>query len=187
MAINPYYEKQAVVANQQLSFLAELYKQSVRILYTNLKPDNFYNAYASSIPVNYAIFPVIFQYFYTINQNEVNLVLQNYSTNVQSFIDWCNENGCIVQLNTQVALLKNSMVSLNTLASTLLTYDISLSYKYTVPTTMSIRRIMFNNNKNYNDPVEIKKFLALNSAVINDVNNILAGTIVTIVKNGVGL
>ena len=129
MAINPYYEQQAVIANEQLSFLSNLFKQSVRILYTNLKPDTYYNAYASSIPIDYTIFPVIFQYFYTLNQNEVNLVLQNYSTNIQSFIDWCDANGCTVQLEVQISLLKSSMISLNSLASILLTYDFTLSYK----------------------------------------------------------
>ena len=184
---NPFFLQQAATINEKLQFLSTLFDQSVRILYANLKPENFYNAYASNIQIDYAIFPTIFKYFYTLNQNEVNLVLENYANNVQSFLTYCDDNNLSILLNDNIVLLKDSMVSLNNLAKNLLIYDLSLSYKYTVPNNMSIRRIMFNNNKDFNDPDQVQQFLDLNASVLQDLNNIPQGTVVTIVKNGVGL
>lgn len=182
--MNPRLQTIVNTVNSESSALSTLYIQSLRILYTGLKPANYFNTWLENIDIDYAIFPVIFRYFTTTDNNTVNILLQNYGDSCQKLIGYIVDQGVETPLEQKISEIKKSMVSLNEIASTLLAQDEALSYVYKVPYEMSLRQVMHNNNKNFNDASDISLIFTLNKSKISIADNIPKGTELTILKNG---
>ncbi len=187
MSANPILQELIANINTKQLALKNLYEQSLRLLYTNLAPDNFYNAWINTISVDYTLFPEIFKYFRLFNQNEVTLVLENFAESVQEFIDYIALKNVQIAYQDKILSAKKAMDNLNRVAKLLLQQDLDLAYTYEVPHTMSIRSVLFKNKKDFNDQAEIDLFLKLNAAKVQTVNRKKKGTKVTLFKNEVSV
>ena len=183
--INPQTQYILSQISDKTNLLYSLYTQSQRILYVNLKPDQYYNDWLETIEIDYSLFPHIFKYFRSINLNEINLILENYKSECQNVIDFIIGNSLEVKLESAIATIKESMVNLDQMAKTYWSSDESLSYQYEVPFDMSSRMVLFLNKKDFNNIVEFKRLVSLNPGKITDSNFIIRGTTLTMLKEGV--
>ncbi|MFN8769823.1 MAG: hypothetical protein ACK5Z5_09055 [Neisseriaceae bacterium] len=117
------------------------------------------------------------------DNSSINALLQVYNAQVQDNINQINSYGLNIQANDLITALKNSYVNLVDLAKNLALNNSSQYTSYTLPYTMSIREVCFNNNLDFDNIDVIQNIIAANPGKFVSTNRIIGNTVLMFPKH----
>lgn len=159
-----------------------------KLLYTNLSPLGFQNYYLDQYEIDYSTLPMLSNYKYGINVNNLQTLVDLYQTQISANIESLNKlnfnpitnSGSIgiypatTLFNETIVQLRNSYAAMINLAKQ---YSQNISQLYSIFTTpykMSIRQLCFLNNINFNSPDNLNTLFILNPTILQNINFIQA-------------
>jgi len=161
------------------------------IMYNNLNPSNLTNYYFQNQTVDYTALPDLVPFSTGFNYGSLSSILSVYETNSQATLDYIyqldyNYNTGVYDLPYSTFLadiiqsIKNCYVSLYNLAKVYSVNNLNSFISYTLPYSMSLRKVCFLNLVDFTVVNNIDIIYQLNSNVINNVNFIDQDTIIKI-------
>lgn len=176
--LNPLVRQQIDTLNTLNADTNQIYLSCVAVAYQYLKPAGFSDFYLDSLQINLNLLPELFRYVQILTDSEITALVSFYIGVVDALITQYSTYNLDTIFPDVINRYKQTVVLLTQFCQLLLQLDESQTLTYIVPTTMSLRQVLFNLDIDFNQ--DLTQLLVNNRDVLISTNYIPAGTVLKI-------